>query len=1286
MMARIPFGGMASSTLVILLLVPVPREVAAQTVEVLHSFSGCVPSGCADGDGGEHPASTLVEGPDGALYGTTAGGSFGGSSKGTIFRIAPGGAMTTLFSFRVTEPPGSLICPNGCFPVGTLTYGADGAFYGATLSGGLYGDGTLFRITLNGSFTKLHDFDIDGNPANNGGGPVGGLVQGVDGHLYGTTQSGGTSQVGTVFRLENDGSITTLFSFSGPDGLWPTGDLVRGNDGTIYGITQSGGTGGSGNPCGGPTNGCGTVFRVSASGSVSIVHAFDGTAGWSPASTPVHGVDGNLYGTNASGGTGCGTAYRLTPDGTATLLHAFGIGRGGCLPLGTLVQGMNGDLYGTTADPVGGHQGSVYQLTPAGAATSIHDFLGPEGSRPFGGLVETSDGYLYGTTYDGGAFNLGVVFRILLPARNSTLSVTEDTPEDGTLIANYPTGTLTFSIVSNGELGTATITNTATGAFTYVPNADANGSDHFTFKANNGVVDSNVATVTVTIIPVNDAPVAKNGAISATQGAATTGTLLASDIESDSLTFTIVTNGNQGTASIINASTGEFTYTPAGDALGPDSFTFKANDGTSDSNNATISVNVTANNSPVAHDQSVNATEDAQNPIVLTASDVDGEFLTFAVVGSPIHGTLSGSAPDMTYSPSPNYSGPDSFTFKASDGLQDSNTATVSITVTPVNDTPVADHQDVTMTEDTGHPIVLTATDADGDAVTLAIVSGPTHGTLDGSAPNLIYVPSPNYHGVDSFTFKANDGSVDSNAAIVSIAIAPVNDPPIAVDDSFSGNEDTAFTVVAPGLLSNDTDVDGDNVSALEVTAPAHGTLALNPSGSFIYTPAANYSGKDVFTYRVNDGTASSDVATVLLTVNPVNDAPVASNSTLTANEGSAANGSLAATDIDGPALTFTIVSNGTKGTATITNGVLGTFTYTPAANAIGPDAFTFKASDGSRDSNVATVSVTIVPVNNRAPVAVNDAYSTNINSVLVVPARGVLANDVDSNGDPLTALLVAQPPHGSVALRNDGSFTYTPAPNFIGQDSFRYRATDGTARSNVATVAVAVTAPIVRLTPDSVQFGNQAVGNASEARVITIRNVGNAPLTFAGTTIIGTNAAEFARSTNCGASLAPGLNCQIGVTFTPTGTGPRSATIQIRTDALGSPHAIRLMGIGIIRYTGVVNFRPVVVGRTTQRGVSIRNTAPNVPGSPRLQIASIAIVGSDIGDFAIWEPPLGDPFTGTICRPGNSVAPQSACEIFVQFRPLTFGPRTADLIITFFDGVSTQAFRMMGVGIRETP
>jgi len=179
------------------------------------------------------------------------------------------------------------------------------------------------------------------------------------------------------------------------------------------------------------------------------------------------------------------------------------------------------------------------------------------------------------------------------------------------------------------------------------------------------------------------------------------------------------------------------------------------------------------NHTPVADNQSVTTNEDTAKAITLTANDVDGDTLTYSIVMSPTHGTLSGTLPNVTYTPVANYNGSDSFTFKANDGTADSNIATVSVTVNAVNDAPVSKTQSVTTNQDTAKAITLNATDVDGDTLTYSIVTSPTHGTLSGTLPNVTYTPVANYNGSDSFTFKANDGTVDSNIATVSITVSP---------------------------------------------------------------------------------------------------------------------------------------------------------------------------------------------------------------------------------------------------------------------------------------------------------------------------------------------------------------------------------------------------------------------------------------------------------------------------------------------------------------------------------
>jgi VCBS repeat-containing protein len=453
---------------------------------------------------------------------------------------------------------------------------------------------------------------------------------------------------------------------------------------------------------------------------------------------------------------------------------------------------------------------------------------------------------------------------------------------------------------------------------------------------------------------------------------------------------------------------------------------------------------------------------------------VDGDALTAVWQGGPSNGTLTLNADgSFTYTPDAGFVGPDSFTYQVNDGNLDSNVAAVSIDVNPVNDAPVAVGDAYVTDEDT--PLTVAApgvlgndSDADGDAISASLVSNVSHGTLvlnaDGS---FTYTPDPNYNGTDSFTYVATDGSLDSGVATVSIAVNPINDAPVAVDDAYATDEGTPLTVPALGVLGNDSDLDNDPLTAVLVSGVSNGALTLNADGSFTYTPSGGYSGPDSFAYVANDGSLDSSVATVNIDVNPVNDAPVAVDDAYTTAEDTplavAAPGVLGNdSDVDGDALTAVLVSNASYGTLTLNTD--GSFTYAPDADYSGPDSFSYVANDGSLDSSVATVSITVNPVND-APVAVDDAYTTAQDTPLSVAAPGVLTNDGDVEGDALAVILVSDVSQGALTLSPDGSFVYTPTLGFIGTDSFTYVANDGQADSSLATVSITVSAPPISVT-----------------------------------------------------------------------------------------------------------------------------------------------------------------------------------------------------------------------------
>jgi VCBS repeat-containing protein len=403
-----------------------------------------------------------------------------------------------------------------------------------------------------------------------------------------------------------------------------------------------------------------------------------------------------------------------------------------------------------------------------------------------------------------------------------------------------------------------------------------------------------------------------------------------------------------------------------------------------------------------------------------------------------------------------------------------SGSSDVEIAGPASNSAPVArdDAYAIRGNQQIGSNVLANDNDLDGDSLTVALVSGASHGRLliapDG---RFTYAPEPGFDGEDSFIYRTNDGQADSDPATVRIQVSPAvnaNAAPAAANDHFAISEDEVLVIDADGVLANDSDIDGDPLSALLATPPRYGTLILGTDGSLEYTPGPDFHGTDSFTYIADDGESLSVEATVTIDVTPVNDAPVAGEDAYTIDEDAVLsvgeNGVLGNdSDLDGNTLAATLVAGPSHGLLILNPD--GTFEYTPEADFAGTDTFQYAASDGEAQSAPATVTISVAAVND-APVAADDAYTVNTGETLTVAEDGLLNNDGDAEQDPLTAILVDGPSHGSVTLNPDGSFEYTPDTSYRGGDSFTYVAHDGTAGSNLATVTITVESPAPENTP----------------------------------------------------------------------------------------------------------------------------------------------------------------------------------------------------------------------------
>jgi hypothetical protein len=348
---------------------------------------------------------------------------------------------------------------------------------------------------------------------------------------------------------------------------------------------------------------------------------------------------------------------------------------------------------------------------------------------------------------------------------------------------------------------------------------------------------------------------------------------------------------------------------------------------------------------------------------------------------------------------------------------------------------------------------------------------GPQNGTLTFNADGTFtYVADEGFEGEDYFWYQASDGIANSNVGKVTLLVeltGAENEFPESTDDAYTVEAGQTLTVdAATGVLANDADADGDPLTVELVAGPANGTLVLNADGSFSYVPNEGFSGNDSFTYQALDAEGAGNVATVTLTVTPEGTTiPIEAGSdaysvdageTLTVE----APGILA-NDIDaeGDALTAALIAGPANGTLVLNAD--GSFSYVPNEGFSGTDSFTYQASDGSNLSNIATVSIDVASLGseNGRPIAGNNSYTVESGSVLeVAPELGVLINDSDPDGDPITASLFGAPLHGTVTLNADGSFTYTPNEGYVGIDSFIYWVNDGEVNSALAAVTIHVT------------------------------------------------------------------------------------------------------------------------------------------------------------------------------------------------------------------------------------
>jgi hypothetical protein len=619
--------------------------------------------------------------------------------------------------------------------------------------------------------------------------------------------------------------------------------------------------------------------------------------------------------------------------------------------------------------------------------------------------------------------------------------------------AGGPLSVVRFSQPEHGS-----VTFDAQGVATYTAAPDYSGSDSFAYLAADAQGGEAQGYVILTVTPANRPPVATDDTFEIDEDTVIDLEVLANDSDPDGNTLMLqsFTEPSHGFAYI---SGNAIRYFPAPDYHGTDSFTYVINDGHLTST-ATVSINLrSVNDPPYATADTANPVEDTPTDLDVLANDFesDGDPLTVTSVTEPAHGTVVINPDNRTlrYTPTADYDGYDWFYYTMSDGNGGTSTAQVELWMVSANDAPVANADSAVVAEDGTVNMAVLANDTDvdyGNTLSVTAVTQGAHGAVAINPDKTVkYTPAANYNGPDSFTYTVSDDHGGSATATVTVTVTSVNDAPVAVANSATVAEDGTVDV---NVLGNNTDADGDTLTITAVTQGAQGAVAINPDKTVKYTPAANYSGPDSFTYTVSDGNGGSATGTVTITVTSVNDAPVAVADSATVLEDDTININVLGNDSDPDDDTLSVTTFVPASHGTVGINADKTVKYTPTPNYNGPDSLSYTVSDGKGGTATATVTITVTSVSD-APIAKPDSATISEDGSINL---NVLFNDIDYDGDTLSVASVTQGAHGTVTILPDKTVKYKPAVNYNGPDSFTYVVSDVTGETATGNVTVTIT------------------------------------------------------------------------------------------------------------------------------------------------------------------------------------------------------------------------------------
>jgi VCBS repeat-containing protein len=619
-----------------------------------------------------------------------------------------------------------------------------------------------------------------------------------------------------------------------------------------------------------------------------------------------------------------------------------------------------------------------------------------------------------------------------------SITMNEDETTSGTLVlSDVDHSSLVVSVVQSAQNGQFTIDNQ--GQFTYAPSANFFGSETITLSVCDALSACDAATISFQVSSVQDTPFAANDIAIVVEGNVISGNLSLNDTDgdNDALTYTALNQPSQGAWSL--SSNGAFSYTPSNSFLGVESVNYRVCDITNRCDSATLTINVvTANTAPSVINSAFTLTEDTPLSESLTAflSDAEGGTFTYTTLIAPSHGSIQWlSQNTFIYTPQLNFAGTDDFTYRVCDSGNLCAEANVSLVVTAVNDAPLLNGDALQVAEDTSLNISIAANDieTEGESIQYTLTGTTSNGTINLTSTGILsFVPIADFFGTETVTYTACDPNNNCTNGILSLEVTPVNDAPVAASANYSTDEDTPLNGSLAFYVS-----DSENDALTFVSNSP--SLQINSNGNFSFAPANNFFGEITIDFSVCDAPESCSSASIIFTVNAINDAPLAADDVLNILEDESVEVALSQndSDVENESLHYSLIGTSTLGQVSLSDD--GLMQYTPIVNSFGAEVLMINVCDEQGACSTAEVIIEVAPVNDAPvidPIIIQTAEEQTIDGSIAE-----LVTDIE--GQALNYLSMGVSTLGEFNLLSDGSYAFIPNINAFGSEEITFEVCD---------------------------------------------------------------------------------------------------------------------------------------------------------------------------------------------------------------------------------------------------